>query len=382
MTNLHRLHREHGQSPWLDNLTRDAVVSGALAHLIDDGVRGVTANPTIIAKAISGSAAYDDQLAALAGNGTAAGDALWELAITDVRDAADLLRGVHEASGGHDGFVSIELAPSLADDPDGSVAAVGQLTAAVDRPNLLVKIPATEAGVAAIRSATGAGHSINVTLIFSITRYVQVLDAYLSGLEDLVASGGDPRHVHSVASFFVSRVDTEAERRIEERLGMVPLMLHGQIAVAQAKVAYEVFRRTFSSPRWSALADRGANVQRPLWASTSTKDPNLPDTLYVDELIGPDTVTTLPEATISAFNDHGTLRRTIDHDVAGAHATLAAATAAGADLDDVGLTLEDQGVASFARSFADVVELLENRMAATIEPAAQRLSPGRTTPDS
>ena len=362
MSNLHRLHVEQGQSPWLDNLSRDDLHSGALAGRIDDGVRGVTANPTIIGRAISGSTAYDDQLALLAREGATAEEAFWELAVADVRAAADLLRPVHDASGGNDGYVSLELAPALAYDAPTSVDAVARLRTRVDRPNLLVKIPATGPGVDAIRAATAAGHSINVTLVFSLTRYEQVIDAYLSGLEALVRAGGDLSRVHSVASFFVSRVDTEVERLLGGRHQRVPPRLHGTVAVAQAKVAYQLFRAAFTSERWAPLAAAGANAQRPLWASTSTKDASLGDTLYVDQLVGPDTVTTLPEATIAAFDDHGIVRRTIDADVDQARATLQDAAASGIDFDDVGITLEDRGVASFAESFAAAVDTLQDRL--------------------
>jgi transaldolase len=360
VTKLHLLHDEQGQSPWLDNLTRDHLRTGHLERLVRRGVRGVTANPTILANAISSSDAYDAQFAQLVGGGATAEVAYWELVITDVVDALEQLAPLHEASGGADGFVSLEVAPALAHDPGASAAAAADLHKRIDRPNLLVKIPATAAGVEAIRQATAAGHSINVTLIFSLSRYAQVIDAYLSGLETFAADGGDLSRVRSVASFFVSRVDTEVDRRLSAN-GRDDL--RGTVAVAQARRAYAMFRDAFRGPRWDALAARGATVQRPLWASTSTKDPTLPDTLYVDRLIGPDTVTTLPEQTIDAFEDHGTVTRTIDEDADAAAAVLTRAAEAGVDLDDVGRTLEDQGVAAFARSFSDVLGLLHAKVA-------------------
>ncbi|MCB1003461.1 MAG: transaldolase [Acidimicrobiales bacterium] len=362
MTKLRRLHDEQGQSPWLDNLTRDHLRSGHLERLVNRGVRGVTANPTILANAIAGSDAYDDQFAELVGGGATVEDAYWELVIADVVEALDLLAPLHEASNGGDGFVSLEVAPALAHDADASAAAAADLHQRIDRPNLLVKIPATSEGIDAIRQATSAGNNINVTLIFSLNRYDQVIDAYLTGLETLAASGGDLATVHSVASFFVSRVDTEVDRRLPATA--TGHAVKGTVAVAQARRAYAMFRDAFRGPRWDALAARGATVQRPLWASTSTKDPTLPDTLYVDQLIGPDTVNTLPEPTIDAFEDHGTVARTIDESADGAGAILTRAADLGVDLADVGSTLEDQGVAAFTRSFAEVLASLQAKVVA------------------
>lgn len=361
MTKLRRLHDEQGQSPWLDNLTRDHLRSGHLERLVNRGVRGVTANPTILANAIAGSDAYDDQFAELVGGGATVEDAYWELVIADVVEALDLLAPLHEASNGGDGFVSIEVAPALAHDADASAAAAADLHQRIDRPNLLVKIPATSEGIDAIRRATSAGNNINVTLIFSLDRYDQVIDAYLTGLETFAASGGDLSTIHSVASFFVSRVDTEVDRRLPTTADAQAVK--GKVAVAQARRAYAMFRDAFRGPRWDALAARGATVQRPLWASTSTKDPTLPDTLYVDQLIGPDTVNTLPEPTIDAFEDHGTVARTIDENPGAAASVLARAADLGVDLADVGHTLEDQGVAAFDRSYADVLARLQAKVA-------------------
>ena len=267
---------------------------------------------------------------------------------------------MHEESGGEDGFVSIELAPALADDTEASIAAARFLHERINRPNLYVKIPATAAGVPAVRQMISEGRSINITLIFSLDRSADVIEAYLSGLE---ACPGDLARVHSVASFFVSRVDTEVDRRLEAIGTDAALALRGRAAVAQAKLAYELFRERFSGPRWEALAARGAHFQRPLWASTSTKNPAYPDTLYVDELIGPDTVNTLPEATIAAFEDHGTLARTVDRDVEAAHQVMADLAAVGVDMADVSRTLEHEGVAAFSKSFDELITALEQKAA-------------------
>jgi transaldolase len=359
MTNLVRLHDELGQSPWLDNLTRAHLRDGTLARMVTQGVRGVTANPTILARAIEGSDAYDDQFAALVAGGSSVRDAYWALVVADVEDACTVLRPVFDGSDGSDGFVSIEVAPELARDTDATVAAARELHARIERPNLLVKVPATAEGVPAIRTLTSEGHSINVTLVFSLARYEQVLDAHLDGLEAFAAAGGDASTVRSVASFFVSRVDTEVDRRLDA--AGAPAELRGRAAIAQAKLAYQRFGERFSGARWERLAARGARMQRPLWASTSTKDPARPDTLYVDGLIGPDSVTTLPEATIAAFEDHGRLERTVDADLGLAHDTMRRLAAVGIDLDDVGLTLEDEGVAAFERSFQSVLGELATR---------------------
>jgi transaldolase len=362
MTKLHRLHDEQGQSPWLDNLSRDHLRTGHLEALVHRGVRGVTANPTILADAIAGSDAYDEQFAELVGGGASTEDAYWELVISDVVEALDLLAPLHEASNGTDGFVSLEVAPGLAHEADASAAAAAYLHRRIARPNLLVKIPATGEGVDAIRQATAAGHSINVTLIFSLGRYAQVIDAYLTGLESFAAGGGDLSAVRSVASFFVSRVDTEVHRRLPATVD--GNALQGKVAVAQAHRAYATFRDAFQGPRWNRLAAQGATPQRPLWASTSTKDPTLPDTLYVDQLIGPDTINTLPELTIDAFEDHGTVARTIDENADAAAAILTRTAELGVDLADVGRALEDQGVVAFARSFAEVLDRLQGKVAA------------------
>jgi transaldolase len=361
MTKLQRLFNEQGQSPWLDNLTRAYLRDGTLRRLVADGIRGVTANPTIFAKAIEGSDAYDEQFAALIAQGRPVLDAYWDLVTDDIGAALGVLAPTFDASAGSDGFVSVEVAPELARDTDATIAAARRLHERIAQPNLLVKIPATGEGVPAVQAMIAEGRSINITLIFSVARYAEVIDAYLVGLEALAQGGGDLAGVHSVASFFVSRVDTEVDRRLDAIGTSDALALRGQAAVAQAKLAYRLFRDRFSGPRWERLAARGARVQRPLWASTSTKNPADPDTLYVDRLIGPDTVTTLPEATIAAFEDHGTLARTIDSGVHDAGTVMDRLAEVGVDMDDVGRTLEDQGVASFHQSFAHVLQALEHK---------------------
>jgi transaldolase len=358
MTTLERLYAEYGQSPWLDNLTRSYLRDGTLARMIADGIRGVTANPTIVSRAILGSADYDEQFSALTAAGCSIEDAYWRLVLDDAIAAVALLRPTFDASRGIDGFVSVEVAPELARDTEATLAAARALHQRIAQPNLFVKIPATVEGVPAVQTLIAEGRSINITLIFSLTRYGQIIEAYLSGLESRIARGGNPSSVHSVASFFVSRVDTEVDRRLSAIGTDEALSLSGQAARAQAKLAYQLFRERFSGPRWQRLAGFGAHLQRPLWASTSTKNPSDSDTLYVDGLIGPDTVTTLPEATIAAFTDHGTLARTIDTDVEAAAALMRRLASVGVDMKDLGLTLENQGIDAFHASYRAVLGAL------------------------
>ena len=357
MTRLHRLFDEQGQSPWLDNLKRSWLLSGELAAMVSDGVRGVTANPTIFQRAIAAGRDYDDQIVSL-GRSRPAEEAYWELAVADTTAALEVLRPVYDNSGGNDGFVSLELAPSLAHDTAASTEGARRLHQRIARPNLFVKIPATAEGVGAIAAMAAEGRNVNVTLIFGLRRYEEVMEAYLSGLE---ARQGDLSGVAGVASFFVSRVDTEVDRRLEAVGTDVALALRGRAGVAQAKVAYQRFRRRFAGARWEALVARGARVQRPLWASTSTKNPTYPELLYVEGLIGPDTVNTMPEATIGAFCDHGRVARTLDDGVEEAEATLARLGEVGIDMEDVAATLEDQGVAAFAASYEELVRTLADK---------------------
>ena len=358
MPTLRRLYEEQGQSPWLDNLARSELQDGTMLHYVASGVRGVTANPTIVARALESSDVYDKQIHRLITAGLSVEDVYWELAISDVVTALQVLRPTFDAGAGGDGFVSIEVAPVCAYDTESTKRAARNLHERIHEPNLLVKIPATTEGVPAIEAMISEGRSINVTLVFSLTRYADVLEAYLSGLETFVSRGGDVSSVHSVASFFVSRVDTEVDRRLEDRGTGQALALRGRAAVAQAKLAYQLFQRAHAGERWERLAAKGARVQRPLWASTSTKNPLYADTVYVDQLIGPDTVNTLPEDTLRAFEDHGTLARTIDGDIAESEGVMRAIATTGVDMDGVGRKLEKQGITAFEDSFTHVLGTL------------------------
>jgi transaldolase len=357
-TRLQQLHAHQDQSPWLDNLRRGWITSGELERWVERGVRGITSNPTIFQKAIEASADYDEQFNDLVRGGESIETSYWDLVTTDIRHALAILRPVHDASDGIDGYVSVEVAPSLARDTQGTVDAARHLHAVIDEPNLYVKIPGTAEGLPAIQQMISEGHSINVTLLFSLDRYAEVIEAYLSGLE---ACEGDLSGVSSVASFFVSRVDTETDRRLEHIGTPEALALRGQAAVANAKLAYQLFLDRFSGPRWEALEARGARPQRPLWASTSTKNPAYPDVLYVDELIGPRTVNTIPDSTLEAFLDHGTVARNLDRDVDQAHAVIGSLGAVGVDLADVTRTLEDEGVAAFSKSFDELLASLQGK---------------------
>jgi transaldolase len=356
---LHRL-SALGQSVWIDFLSRYAIRGGGLRALIDeDAVVGATSNPTIFQKAMSdGHGEYDEQLRALSAE--APEQAFWLLAEQDVGEACDVFRPTWEGGLGRDGYVSIEVDPRLAYDTLASFREAMRLHEAIDRPNLLVKIPATKPGLAAIEDVIAKGRSINITLIFSLRRYEEVAESYIRGLERLIAEGGDPRKVHSVASFFVSRIDTEADRRLEalDPARPAPDELKGKLAIANAKLAYHRYQHIFAGPRWEYLAGKGATPQRVLWASTSTKNPAYPDTLYVDELIGPDTINTMPEETVRAFADHGTPRATLTEGLAEAHAVFDRLAAAGVDYDDVTDTLEREGVEKFEASFAELLDSL------------------------
>jgi transaldolase len=335
-----------GQSIWIDYLSRELIESGALARAVDvDAVVGVTSNPTIFANALSGGDAYNEQIAASGGD---ARSVFLELAMRDVATACDVLEPVWDRTDGDDGYVSIEVDPNLADDTAGTITQAKHFHDAIARPNLLVKIPATDAGVPAIEEMTARGYGINVTLIFSLSRHRQVAEAYLRGLERLVASGGDPNRVHSVASFFVSRVDTETDRRLAE-LGRNDLS--SRLGIANAKLAYQQYKALFHGERWHDLAARGATPQRCLWASTSVKDPSLRDTLYVEELIGPQTISTMPEETIHAFQDHGRVALRLESDLEEAQFLFNKLSAAGVDYDDVVTTLEREGIEKFVASF-------------------------------
>jgi len=356
MTNspLHQL-SDLGQSVWIDYLSRDLLHSGGLAHMMEaDAVVGVTSNPTIFQKALSQGDAYDEQLAELLETTRDPKELFIALASADVGEACDLLRPVWERTAGADGYVSIEVDPTLAYDTERTTAEAVRLHSLIDRPNLLVKIPATKPGLPAIEDMIAKGKSINVTLIFSLERYVEVAEAYIRGLQRLRAHGGDVSTVSSVASFFVSRVDTEADRRLDAIGGHDSLK--GKLAVANAKLAYERFKQIFSGDRWDELALHGARPQRCLWASTSTKNPAYRDVLYVEELIGAHTVNTMPEETISAFQDHGHTAPTLERDIPEAESVFAQLADAGVDYDDITETLEREGVEKFADSFAELLD--------------------------
>ncbi|MGH3007811.1 MAG: transaldolase [Gaiellaceae bacterium] len=346
-----------GQSVWIDYLSRDLLEQGELKRMMkEDAVVGVTSNPTIFQKAISQGNAYDEQLKELLEEETDAKEIFLRLAVRDVEEALELLATVHEKNG-QDGYVSLEVDPTLAYDTEATYAEAIRFHEWIDKPNLYVKIPATKPGLAAIEDCIAAGRSINVTLIFSLQRYREVVEAYLRGLERLVASGGKPAGVRSVASFFVSRVDTETDKRLDEIGTKDALALRGKLAIANAKLAYEHYQAAFSGPRWEFLAGKGALPQRCLWASTSTKNPDYRDVLYVEELIGPETVDTMPEETIEAFQDHGEVDGdTVTKGVKEAHKLLEQLAAAGIDYDDVVLKLEEEGVQKFADSFAELLD--------------------------
>lgn len=359
MGRLHDLHDQFGQSPWLDNLKRGWLTSGEVQRWVDRGVRGITSNPSIFQKAIEVGGDYDEQFEAVLADGASVEDAYWELVTADIRAALAILRPLHDESGGLDGFVSVEVDPGLARDTAATIDAARALHQQIHEPNLYVKIPATAEGLPAIRTLLGEGHSINVTLIFGLERYAEVIEAYLEGLEE---AEGDLSRISSVASFFISRVDTEVDRRLEEIGSPEALAARGQAAVTQAQLAYQLFTERFSGPRWEALAARGARPQRPLWASTSTKNPAYPDTLYVDELIGPGTVNTLPEATLEAFEDHGTLERRLDADLGEARHRWDRICEL-VDMADVSRVLEHEGVGAFEKSFTELLGVLESKAA-------------------
>ena len=352
-----RLHQlsELGQSVWIDFLSREMLRSGKLARLMEeDAVVGITSNPTIFQKAISEGDAYDEQIRACLEQTDDPREIFWRLAEKDVGDACDVLRPVWDEGQGQDGYVSIEVDPNLAGDTEGTIAEARRLHAEIDRPNLHVKIPATKQGLPAIEEMIASGKNINVTLIFSLQRYEEVAEAYIRGLERLVDSGGDPSRVASVASFFVSRVDTETDKRLDAIGGHDELK--GGLAIANAKLAYQRYKKLFSGERWAPLAAKGATSQRCLWASTSTKNPAYRDVMYVEELIGPETVNTMPEETIRAFQDHGEVALTLEQAIDEAERLFGQLAEAGIDYEDVVRVLEEEGVQKFADSFAELLD--------------------------
>jgi transaldolase len=355
LSRLHDLYSQYQQSPWLDNINRQWLHDGTLTQWINDGVRGITSNPSIFQKAITSSDLYDKQFRSLRQQGLSIEDCYWELVCSDIKDAALALTPLYESSNGLDGYVSIEVSPHLAHDGPGTAAAARALFRKVDMPNIYIKIPGTKACVPVIADMIAEGINVNVTLLFSVSRYEEVMHAYIDGLERCNKALGS---VSSVASFFISRIDSAVDARATE-LGRTDLC--GVAAIANAKDAYERFTSIFSGPRWQALADNGAAVQRPLWASTSTKNPSYSDTLYVDQLIGPQTVNTIPDSTLLAFLDHGTLANTLAADQAKAHSVLDDLATAGISLREITDQLEIDGVQSFIDSFDDLLSALAEK---------------------
>ena len=361
MTNaLQRLHAEQDQSPWIDFIDRELISSGKLATMVDDGIRGLTSNPTIFAKAVA-TGQYDELVRREIESGDGARQIYEEIAVSDVGDAADVLRRVYDASGGADGFASIEVEPDLAEDAEATLARARELWGRLSRPNVFIKIPATKAGVPAIEDAIAEGININVTLMFSVDIYRSVARAYIAGLRRRLERGEDVTRVASVASFFVSRVDTKADKYLEEIGTPEALAARGRAAIANAKMAYASFSEIFGGDEFAELREAGARVQRCLWASTSTKNPEYRDVLYVEELIGPETVDTMPLETIKAFLDHGRIERTLDRDLEGAHQALRDVEAAGVSMERVTAELIDEGVKSFGKSFDELIETIESK---------------------
>ena len=349
-----------GQSPWLDNLKREYIVNGDFARVLASGIRGLTSNPTIFQKAIKGSALYDDQFFKSVQRGLTTEETYWELVVSDIIGALDIFGPLYVSSSGLDGYVSVEVSPGLAQDMDGTVASAQELQDRIARPNVMIKVPATKVCIPAIEEIISRGINVNVTLIFGLDRYQEVMDAYIRGLQRLGKTNPSKvQEVASVASFFISRVDSEVDKRLDAICTQDALDLRGKAAIAQAKIAYEMFEQTFSGEAWRSLAKLGAQVQRPLWASTSTKNPDYPDTMYVDELIGPHSVNTLPDATMDAFSDHGSIAETITSNVDGARKVLDDLSRLGIDMTSVAQQLEHDGVLSFQQSFNELLAVLE-----------------------
>jgi transaldolase len=364
---LQQLHAA-GQSIWLDFIDRTILENGELQRRIrDDALTGMTSNPTIFEKALAEGDAYDAQVRQDAGSRTAM--QLFErIATTDVRNACDIFAAVHKSSGGQDGFVSIEVSPGAANDAGATIEEAKRLWATVDRPNVMVKVPGTVEGAKAVQALTAAGVNVNITLLFAIEAYQRVIDAYMAGLEERLSGGKDIGRIHSVASFFVSRVDTEVDKRLDALAAQSPdsaaeaKQLHGKAAIANAKLAYELFQQSISGDRWRAISSKGGTLQRPLWASTSTKNKAYRDVIYVEDLIGPHTVNTMPPQTIEAFRDHGEVRRTVDAGLDDARDTLRRLDALGISIQDVTAKLLADGLASFSKSFDTLLAGLESKV--------------------
>ncbi len=350
-----------GQSLWYDNIQRKLLENGELAAMINAGqIRGVTSNPTIFNNAISKSSDYDAALKPLAAAGMSAEDIFWQLAIHDIQSAADLFRPLYELTKGGDGYVSLEVSPYLANDTENTILEAKRLWERVHRPNLMVKIPATQEGLPAIRESIAAGINVNVTLIFSLQRYAEVIDAYMAGLEDRIKAGHSVNQIASVASFFVSRVDTKVDARLQ-KVSPPQMSLLGKAAIANAKLAYQIFLQTVAGARFSMLQKHGANLQRPLWASTGTKNPAYSDVIYVEELIGPNTVNTVPPQTLAAFADHGRTRLSLVENIEEAHSVIEELEKIGIRMSDVTAELEVEGVKAFADSFTELLSSVEVR---------------------
>ncbi|MEE8518165.1 MAG: transaldolase [Dehalococcoidia bacterium] len=361
MDNTLLMNQAIGQSTWIDYIRRSMLTTGELGKLVRQGVTGLTSNPTIFEKAISGSEDYDQTLVELTEAGLKPADVFESLAVEDIQGAADILRSVYDHTDAADGYVSLELPPPIAHDTEATVREARRLFAKLRRPNVLIKVPATPEGIPAVRTLIGEGINVNVTLIFSLEVYRRVIDAYIGGIEELVGQGKNPSRVASVASFFVSRVDTAVDALLREKDETAHAALLGTAAVANARAAYAMFKDVFESDRFAPLRSKGARVQRPLWASTSTKDPSLPDTLYVDSLVGPDTVNTMPPDTLQATLDHGKSAFTLADTAQEAQSTLAALSKAGVDMEAVTAKLLRDGVASFAKSYDDLLVSIETK---------------------
>lgn len=363
--------QKQGQSVWLDYIRRDLITSGELKRLIDeDGLRGITSNPSIFEKAIAGSADYADFLDQLRAQGLSSGDMYERIAVRDIQDSADLLLPVYKATNKRDGYVSLEVSPTLARDTKATIEEARRLWKTVARPNIMIKVPGTPEGVPAVRQLISEGININITLLFAQEAYVKVAEAYVDGLELAQKAGKDISGIASVASFFVSRIDSLVDSMIDERLKTATppqqdqellRSLHGKVAIANAKQAYRYYQKMIETPRWKALAAKGAQVQRLLWASTSTKNPKYRDVLYIEELIGPDTVNTIPPATIDAFRDHGAVRRTLDADVAAADATMSNLEKAGISMQKVTDKLLEDAIKLFADAFEKLLAAVEQK---------------------
>ncbi len=374
-TTLQQL-RDAGQSPWLDNISRALLRDGTFQALLDQGIVGMTSNPSIFQKAIGGSDAYDDELRRLVRAGTSAAAIYDDLVLDDIRAAAALLRPTYERTGGGDGYVSIEVAPALADDTAATLREARRLFSYLNLPNVMIKIPGTPAGIPAIQQAIADGINVNVTLLFAVATYRAVAEAYIGGLEERAAAGWSLTSIASVASFFVSRIDTAVDTQLDRAIDATAdegvrrelADMKGTVAIANATLAYAAYAEIFSGPRWEALAGREARTQRPLWASTSMKTPGVRDVRYVEELVGPDTVDTMPDATIAAVLDHGVVRRTLDADIAGARATLDRLARAGIHLDEITERLQRDGVAQFAAAFDDLNKTIAAKRAEMLAP--------------